>query len=557
VGTTHLRYLAAAACVLVAAGGASSALGASGLLPSGGFEAGGSGSLAGWKGTGAVLSLRSDGRGGGHAVRIARAPGNRTYSIVAAPAPATAVAGRRYRAAGYIRSGTPGRRVCVKLVEVTPAGHTAGYAAGCLKATATWRAFPAAAYTAKHSGDAISFRVVQTSAAAPGDSFQVDDLSLTSPSADSAAPSQPSGVTAQATSSTRVALAWHASTDATGVAGYTIYRGGVFVATVPGSATAYTDTGRRSGTRYVYAVDAFDASGNRSPRSAGVSVTTFTPGDPVIAAAGDIACDPTASGFNGGSGTSSKCAERATSDLVLANPSIAAVLALGDNQYGCGGYTAFQQSFAPTWGRFLAKIHPVAGNHEYQTSGGSDCAPNAAGYFRYFGAAAGNAQGDYAWNIGAWHMIALNGECGNVGGCNAGSAQGRFLQANLGSSRCTLAYWHEPYYKGSGSPASAYTYFWNTLHAAGADIVLNGHIHTYARFAPQDANGDVDTADGMREFIVGTGGEDKASPPGSTNVQFTAKAFGLLELTLHPASYDWKFVSVDGSVLDSGSAACN
>ena len=132
--------------------------------------------------------------------------------------------------------------MCVKLVELTPAGHTAGYAAGCLTATATWRAFPAAGYTAKHTGDAISFRVVQTSAAAPGDSFQVDDLSLTSPSADSAAPSQPSGVTAQATSSTRVALAWRASTDASGVAGYTIYRGGVFVATVPGSATAYTDT---------------------------------------------------------------------------------------------------------------------------------------------------------------------------------------------------------------------------------------------------------------------------------------------------------------------------
>ena len=75
-----------------------------------------------------------------------------------------------------------------------------------------------------------------------------------------------------------------------------------------------------------------------------------------------------------------------------------------------------------------------------------------------------------------------------------GSAQGTFLQANLGSSRCTLAYWHEPYYKGSGSQASAYTYFWNTLHAAGADIVLNGHIHTYARFAPQDANGNIDTA---------------------------------------------------------------
>ena len=126
---------------------------------------------------------------------------------------------------------------------------------------------------------------------------------------------------------------------------------------------------------------------------------------------------------------------QATADLIAGDPSIAAVLALGDDQYGCGGYSAFLGSFDITWGRFLAKIHPVPGNHEYQTSGGSDCAPDAAGYFHYFGAAAGNAQGDYAWNIGAWHMIALNGECKHVGGCDAGSAQGNFLQSNLGTQR--------------------------------------------------------------------------------------------------------------------------
>ncbi len=233
------------------------------------------------------------------------------------------------------------------------------------------------------------------------------------------------------------------------------------------------------------------------------------------------------------------------------------MLALGDDQYGCGGLTAFQQSFDPTWGRFKAKIHPVPGNHEYQTSGGSDCAQDAAGYFQYFGAAAGNAQGDYAWNIGAWHMIALNGECSHVGGCNAGSPQGQFLQSNLGSSTCTLAYWHEPYYNGSAGRSSKYAYFWNTLHTAGADIVLNGHVHTYARFAQQDANGNVDTAHGIREFIVGTGGEDHGSLNGSTNVEAQANAFGILELTLHPASYDWKFVSTAGATLDSGTAACH
>ena len=217
-------------------------------------------------------------------------------------------------------------------------------------------------------------------------------------------------------------------------------------------------------------------------------------GDPIIAAAGDIACDPTSASFNGGQGTAAACQQMATSDIIENDPAIAAVLTLGDDQYGCGGFSAFEGSFDPSWGRFKAKIHPAPGNHEYQTSGGSDCAPNAAGYFRYFGAAAGNAQGDYAWNIGAWHMIALNGECTSVGGCDAGSPQGQFLQSHLGTSKCTLAYWHEPYYNGGGIASTKYAYFWQTLRAADADIILNGHIHTYARFAPQDANGNLDAA---------------------------------------------------------------
>jgi hypothetical protein len=199
---------------------------------------------------------------------------------------------------------------------------------------------------------------------------------------------------------------------------------------------------------------------------------------------------------------------------------------------------------------------PGGRNHEYQTTGGTDCAPAAAGYFRYFGAAAGNAQADSAWNTGDWHMIGLNGECGDVGGCDAASPQGQFLRSHLGSKKCTLAYWHEPYYNSTGRVAD-YHYFWQTLDAAGADIVLNGHIHTYARFAPQDADGHVNPEHGIRQFIVGTGGKSQGSLPGSTNVEFTANGFGVLKLRLHAASYDWRFVAVDGSVVDSGSAACH
>src|SRR5512146_977053 len=146
--------------------------------------------------------------------------------------------------------------------------------------------------------------------------------------------------------------------------------------------------------------------------------------DPVIAAAGDIACDPANANFNSGNGTSNNCRQKYTSDL-LVNAGLAGVLDLGDNQYYCGGYQAFLQSYNLSWGRVKPITHPSVGNHEYLTSGGTDCSPtaNAAGYFQYFGSAAG--VGYYSFNIGAWHLISLDTNCGAVGGCGATSPQGK------------------------------------------------------------------------------------------------------------------------------------
>ncbi|HET7172568.1 MAG TPA: metallophosphoesterase [Gaiellales bacterium] len=524
------------------------------FLPNGDFERHG-GSLAGWSGDGATVALRAGGRGGGHAGRVSRRPHNPSFAARATLNPATSVAGGTYRAHGFVRSGSPGRTVCLKVLEITPAGSTIASRSACRRATRRWRAFPELDFRAERTGDRIALRAVQKAPSRAGDSFKIDDVSLTAPPGDGHAPAAPGGLTAVATSNTTVSLDWNAVSDGDGVAGYTIYRRGVPIAVVGGSRTAYTAT-TRAGTTASYRVDAVDASSSRSVRSRGVSVTTPASGGVLIAAAGDIACDPADGGFNGGNGTATACAQKATSDLILADSSISAVLALGDLQYGCGGYQAFQQSFDISWGRFFDKIHPAVGNHEYQSTGGTDCAPHAAGYFGYFGAAAGNAQADSAWNAGAWHMIALNGECGAVGGCDASSPQGQFLRTHLGSRQCTLAYWHEPYATGASHDGD-YRYFWQTLSAAGADVVLNGHIHTYARFAPQDPDGQVNAADGIREFIVGTGGKSQGALPGSQNVEFTRSGFGVLELRLHDTSYDWKFVGVDGSVIDSGSAPCH
>lgn len=283
-------------------------------------------------------------------------------------------------------------------------------------------------------------------------------------------------------------------------------------------------------------------------------LATAATSDPLIAAAGDIACDPSSSKFRNGQGTSSACKQKATSDLILAEP-LDAVLTLGDNQYQCGSTQQFQKSFDPSWGRFKSMIHPVPGDNEYET-GGSGCSSSAAGYFQYFGTAAGNSRGDSAFTLGTWRLIGLNAECSHAGGCGSSSPQATFLRSQLGSSECTIVYWHQPYYNGTSHTSSSYRAFWDILYAQHADIVLNGHLHNYARFAPQDASGHVDAAQGVRQFIVGTGGRSLFSLDGSQNVETTTKQYGILELRLHATSYHWAFVNTSGKVVDSGDADC-
>jgi acid phosphatase type 7 len=289
-------------------------------------------------------------------------------------------------------------------------------------------------------------------------------------------------------------------------------------------------------------------------------------GDPVIAAAGDIACDPGSQDYNGGRGTSYDCRQLYTSNL-LTGAGLAKVLPLGDNQYECGSYQAFLHSYDLSWGRVKGLSRPVPGNHEYRRSGGTGCNGSNAGahgYFTYFGAAAGSpGKGYYSYDIGGWHLIALNSECADAGGCYATSPQGRWLAADLAAHEqtCTLAYWHIPLFS-SGRLHSRNTLpFWKALYAAHADVVLNGHEHFYERFAPQSPSGKADRAHGIREFVVGTGGVNHTSITSvAANSQIRNNSvYGILRLTLHEGGYNWRFVPAAGSggFTDSGSAKCH
>lgn len=280
--------------------------------------------------------------------------------------------------------------------------------------------------------------------------------------------------------------------------------------------------------------------------------TTVRDGAPVIAAVGDIACDPASPNFAEGNGTADGCHQMATSDLVLAG--YAAFLALGDLQYENGTYDAFMASYHPSWGRVKDITHPAPGNHEYNT-------PDAAGYYQYFGDAAGDpTEGYYSYDIGDWHLVALNSNCDAVP-CEAGSEQEQWLRADLAAhpTTCALVYWHHPRFSsGEHGDDERLADLYRAADEGGVDVVLNGHDHHYERFASQDADGNPDP-DSPREFVVGTGGKNHytATNPVANSEIIETGTFGVLQITLQPDVYEWAFVPEDGATfVDSGSGIC-
>ncbi len=275
-----------------------------------------------------------------------------------------------------------------------------------------------------------------------------------------------------------------------------------------------------------------------------------------IAAVGDIACSPSDPSFNAGLGTATACRMKATSDLAVAG-GYDAVLPLGDVQYEDGSFASFMASYDPSWGRVKGVTRPVPGNHEYVT-------PNGAGYYQYFGAAAGDpAKGWYSFDLGSWHLIVLNSNCDLIGGCGPGSPQEQWLRADLAAHPgvCTLAAWHHPRFSSGPHGDDAMTQaFWQALYEAHADVILVGHDHIYERFAPQGPSGLADPAHGLREFVVGTGGKIlyATAPTHANREKLQNTDFGLLELNLRRTGYDWKWVGVPGGAFtDIGSGTCH
>ncbi len=268
----------------------------------------------------------------------------------------------------------------------------------------------------------------------------------------------------------------------------------------------------------------------------------------VVAASGSTAFAPDVTFV--GAGDIADCSTQgaqATARLLDGIPG--EVFTLGDNVYPFGNAELFATCYHTTWGRHGGRTHPVPGNHDWGEA-------NATPYFDYFGAAAGSRLGYYSFNLGAWHILALNSNvpAGTV------SAQFGWVAADLAAnpSRCTLAMWHHTRFSsGPNGNSREMEQIWWLLENNGVDLVLAAHDHMYERFAKQDHQGNP-RPNGMRLINAGTGGSALNGPQViRPNSEVRGAAWGVLKLTLRSENYSWQFVPVPGSTFtDSGTDTC-
>jgi len=238
------------------------------------------------------------------------------------------------------------------------------------------------------------------------------------------------------------------------------------------------------------------------------------------------------------------------------------VFAAGDLAYERGTAQEFKDCYDKTWGRFKARTHPSPGNHEFGSK-------DSSYYFDYWGDRAGpHGRGYYSFDLGVWHIISLNTNCGQMpGGCSTGADEETWLRKDLAShqSSCIIAFGHHALYSSGVFKNHALhpelRPLWQALFNAHADLMLAGHEHSYERFAPQDPNGNADPKTGIREIVVGTGGRshDPLGFPTANSEKRNSDNFGVLKLTLWPGRYTWEFIPTDAvnGFRDSGVGVCH
>lgn len=239
-----------------------------------------------------------------------------------------------------------------------------------------------------------------------------------------------------------------------------------------------------------------------------------------------------------------------------------AVFTIGDNAYDAGTPAQFANCFGASWGdtsKLIMKyIRPSPGNHEFYTARGRP-------YYDYFGDRAGPDQrGYYSYDIGDWHVVSLNSQLTLYRiSFEDAAEQDDWLEKDLAANtrRCTLAYFHHPLYSsGNHGSSPQVRRLWQILYKHNADLILAGHDHHYERFLPQTPAGIIDTARGIPEILVGTGGgdlRDVSNPPAPNSAVQIRGYFGVVKLTLGPSGYSHAFIDTSRRIWDSGAGTCH
>ena len=285
-------------------------------------------------------------------------------------------------------------------------------------------------------------------------------------------------------------------------------------------------------------------------------------GSAVLVGAGDIA----SCGDIGDEGTA-----RLVDSVLKVNAAArvpTAVFSLGDHAYPMATDRQLRRCFTPSWGDskkgIMAAIRPTMGNHDWQASRG-------APYYRYFGPKAGPVgKGYYSYDLGDWHVVALNSELAAEGTRSEITTQEEWLRNDLRANgkKCTVAYFHRPLFSSAyrqGAPEMRPIY--EILFAANVDLILAGHDHHYERFLPQTPAGVVDSTRGIEQIIVGTGGATlrgfksrfgfSAPPPSGNSTTRIQGHYGVLKLNLGKDEYSSVFIDVNGRLWDPSSGKCH
>jgi len=244
------------------------------------------------------------------------------------------------------------------------------------------------------------------------------------------------------------------------------------------------------------------------------------------------------------------------------------ILGLGDFQYQDGDLGDYNRWFDHSWGANVPKLYPVlAPNHDQYWRSGSD----PITYFNGGGASGVRTpielrgHSSYSFERGNWHFLAIDDSCfRDEDHCDPAELID-WVRRDLAAAsayRCTIAYWHQPYWTSPTKKHEAFTPIApvvEELGRAGVDLVLSAHQHGYERFHPQAATGERDDDRGIRQFVVGTGGIGLYPYLGTAENSATkqSSAYGVLRLELGDSSYSWRFVRTSGGQYeDSGSAQC-